>query len=83
MILASGFPFDASEDAEVTRRDLVYYSSVTDKNGPAMTWALTAINYVVNASDEALGQQLFAKSYSQYVREPFFIWYETPRGGTR
>jgi hypothetical protein len=82
VILASGYPFDASQDAAVTRRDLEYYSSVTDKNGPAMTWSLSAVNYLVNASDEMLGQQLMLRAYSQYVRQPFFIWYETPTGGT-
>lgn len=82
MILASGYPFDASQDAAVTRRDLEYYSSVTDKNGPAMTWSLSAVNYLVNVSDETLGQQLMLRAYSQYVRQPFFIWYETPTGGT-
>lgn len=82
VILASGYPFEASDDPAITRRDLEYYSSVTDKNGPAMTWSLSAVNYLVNKSDEALGQQLMLRSYSQYVREPFFIWYETPTGGT-
>ncbi len=32
------FPFGMSMPKEVQKADLDFYSSVTDQNGPAMTW---------------------------------------------
>ncbi len=83
VILASGFPFDYVSDPQLRLNDLEYYTKRTDSGGPAMTWSLTAINYVaLNASFEHVGQQYLNQSYQQYIRQPFFIWYETPTGGT-
>jgi hypothetical protein len=81
--LASGFPFDYVSDLQLRLNDLEYYTKRTDSGGPAMTWSLTAINYLaLNASFELTGQKYLNQSYQQYIREPFFIWYETPTGGT-
>lgn len=82
-VILIGFPFNFPMDEQVRLNDIVYYTNRTDNSGPAMTWGLTAIAYLeFGTKYEFIAELLFVKSYRSYIRYPFFIWYETPTGGT-
>lgn len=55
-----------------------YTSSVTDPNGPAMTWAMTAIGYI-ELQDYDTADSYFTEGYAN-AQEPFQVWTETPTG---
>jgi protein-glucosylgalactosylhydroxylysine glucosidase len=75
----------ANMSRQIRYNDLEFYSGVTDPNGPAMTWSMTAIGYLeyvsVNQSALAKANQYFALSYAN-AQPPFQVWTETPQGGT-
>eukprot|EP01088_Endostelium_zonatum_P011281 TRINITY_DN2530_c0_g1_i3.p1 TRINITY_DN2530_c0_g1~~TRINITY_DN2530_c0_g1_i3.p1 ORF type:complete len:701 (-),score=125.68 TRINITY_DN2530_c0_g1_i3:74-2176(-) len=65
----------------VRQSNLNYYTPRTDiKAGPAMTWSVTAINYL-ELNNAAMAQKYFDVSYAN-INGPFGIWEETPQGGT-
>ncbi|XP_067687126.1 protein-glucosylgalactosylhydroxylysine glucosidase-like [Haliotis asinina] len=74
-----GYPQMWPMTSEVRRNDLVTYEKVTNPLGPAMTWGMFAIGWL-ELGDEHTAHELFHRSYSPYVREPFKIWTEARSG---
>lgn len=44
-VVLLGYPLQYPMSSEIRENDLNYYSSVTSRNGPAMTWSVTSIGY--------------------------------------
>lgn len=76
-----GYPLQYPGMISTTTRsnDLRFYESVTRRSGPAMTWAMHAINHL-DLGEREKGSQLFDRSYKKYVREPFYVWSEVEQG---
>ncbi|XP_065085591.1 protein-glucosylgalactosylhydroxylysine glucosidase-like [Ochlerotatus camptorhynchus] len=75
-----GYPLQyPGMDADTRGNDLRFYESVTRRSGPAMTWAMHAINYL-DLGKTVKGLENFERSYKGYVREPFCVWNEVERG---
>lgn len=75
-----GYPLQyPGMEADTRGNDLRFYESVTRRSGPAMTWAMHAINYL-DLGDTVKGLENFDRSYQNYVREPFYVWNEVERG---
>lgn len=61
--------------------DLKIYGDATRDSGPAMSNSMYAINYLdVNAVDNT--NEMFAKSFQPYLRQPFNVWSEVVEGET-
>jgi hypothetical protein len=77
-----GFPLSvdfAGMTPQVRRNDLLWYSKVTDPQGPAMSWAMFSIGFVeLNEMDTAAAY--FNSSFTN-AQAPFDVWTETPDGG--
>ena len=74
------FPLNVPMDRSVARNDLLWYEPVTDPGGPAMTWAIFAIDWI-RLGNWTQGAALFERAYANNVRAPFFVWRETLDGG--
>jgi len=73
------FPWEMPMDDAVFKNDLEYYSNRTDQNGPAMTWAMTAIGYKdLNMLD--IAQEYMGRAYKDNLQLPYNVWSETPTG---
>lgn len=71
-VILLGYPLQYEMNSETKFNDLSFYESVTRESGPAMTWAMFAINYMdLNHTKKAY--EMFLKSYQPYVREPFQV----------
>lgn len=65
---------------QVRENDLRFYSSVTESDGPAMTWSIYAIGWLDSGElDQAA--VMFNQSYAN-IHPPFDVWFETPEGGS-
>ncbi|XP_058818372.1 protein-glucosylgalactosylhydroxylysine glucosidase-like [Topomyia yanbarensis] len=75
-----GYPLQYQGMTAHTRsNDLRFYEAVTRRSGPAMTWAMHAINHLdLNEIPQALKN--FEKSYERYVRGPHLVWNEVEVG---
>ena len=68
-------------------RDLEYYPTVIDFNGPAMSSATFAISWMrltpfpVSNNQEKVIHDYFQGGYKNNIHGPFYIWWETPTGG--
>lgn len=71
------FPLGVQFDARTLENDLDFYEGATDPNGPAMTWAMFAINWF-DAGNYNRSARLFRRGYGN-VRPPFNVWTEYPR----
>lgn len=81
-VILMSYPFGFDVPSQVQLNDLTYYTNRTTSSGPAMTWSLTAINYLsLGPKLSQVAEAFFWKSFLPYIRLPFFIWYETPTGG--
>jgi len=85
-IMAFGYPLSewraalAPEkvDSIAQKNDLIYYDTVTNPGGPAMTWALFAMGWLdIGDHDRALA--LFRRGYAN-ARPPFQVWTENADG---
>lgn len=56
----------------------VFLSAVTDPNGPAMTWSMTAIGYL-ELQEYSTANSYFIQGFAN-AQEPFQVWTETPTG---
>eukprot|EP00729_Bicosta_minor_P024818 gene24818-10961_t len=82
------FPFMAEMPTAVLANDLQYYTDVTSQGGPAMTWAIFAIDWMQAALQPGTSHygnfsqavHFFKKGYAN-VKLPFNVWTETPSGG--
>ena len=45
------------------------------ENGPAMSYSMTAINYL-DVNDETGANEMLTKSFQLFIREPFNVWSE-------
>ena len=79
-VILLGFPLMYPMLNNFRVNDLNYYSEVTDPQGPAMTWAMTAIGYL-EIGNSSLAESYFAEGYLN-AQKPFLVWTETPTGGT-
>jgi len=78
-VILMGFPLGWPMTQQIRENDLVYYTAVTDPNGPAMTWSMTAIGYLELGQIETAATY-FPQSFAN-IHPPFNIWLETPVGG--
>jgi len=75
------YPLEMPMPQQVRLNDLDLYAKVTDKNGPAMTWGMHAIGYIMSGKGyEAQAAANFDRSFAN-VKQPYLIWTETPTGG--
>jgi len=79
-VVLLSYPFMYPMSPKVQQNDLVFYSAVTDPNGPAMTWSIYAIGYL-DIGQYATAEKYFLQSYAN-IQPPFDVWTETPQGGT-
>lgn len=74
------FPLQYPMSKSIQLNDLLYYASVTDPAGPAMTWSMYAVDFLqLGYEQEAFSS--FNRSYQPYVHPPFGVWWETESGG--
>ena len=74
------YPLGVEMADGVKSNDLLWYENHTDVNGPAMTWAIFAIDWM-RLGKIPKAAALFNRSYAPNVRPPFFVWRETLDGG--
>lgn len=79
-VVLLAYPLMLNMSDAVRQADLAAYESVTDPNGPAMTWAMHAIGHLDNGRPD-LAASLFNRSFAN-VQMSFAVWTETPQGGT-
>ncbi len=71
-----GYPWDLAMPPQIRLNDLNYYEPLTDPNGPAMTWAMSAIAWLeLKEMDAAFDR--FNRS-TQNIQSPFEVWTITP-----
>ncbi|XP_059612821.1 protein-glucosylgalactosylhydroxylysine glucosidase-like [Phlebotomus argentipes] len=71
----AGYPLQFPMPPATRRNDLAMYENVTRATGPAMTWAMYAINHLdLGARDRAA--DMLARSYRHNVELPFLVWRE-------
>ncbi|XP_053673671.1 protein-glucosylgalactosylhydroxylysine glucosidase-like [Anopheles nili] len=76
-----GFPLlYGGMNASTRRNDLRTYEPVTRDTGPAMTWAMHAINHL-DIGDPGPAADNFVRSYQPYIRGPFHVWHELTQAG--
>lgn len=71
------FPLGVRMEPDALANDLAFYENVTDPNGPAMTWALFALNWMA-AGDYERSAEMFPRGFAN-VEPPFGVWTEYPR----
>ena len=72
------YPLELRTDPKLIRQDLAYYENKIDqKNGPAMSYAIYAVQYArLQEPDKAY--QMFLRSFVPHERPPFGVLAETP-----
>jgi trehalose/maltose hydrolase-like predicted phosphorylase len=82
-VVLLGYPFKWNKLTPESRfADLNFYKSVTDPGSAAMTWGTFSIGLLeLQGKDTSESFDLFNKSYKLYVKQPFFVWTETPTFG--
>ena len=82
-VILMGFPLEVpSSSPQVRANDLLYYSTVTDNGGPAMTWGMFSVGYLeLGENYNELARVNFNRSFAN-AQPPFLVWTETPTGGT-
>jgi trehalose/maltose hydrolase-like predicted phosphorylase len=71
------YPLEYTTDPEQVARDLDYYATVIDPNGPAMSFSI----YAIVSAQLGRAQQAYEylqRSYVPNVRPPFYAFSETP-----
>lgn len=77
-VILMGFPLTYPMIPEVRRNDLEMYESITDPEGPAMTWSMFAVGWLeLKEIQRAHGQ--VQKCFAN-ITEPFKIWTENADG---
>ena len=71
-VVMLGFPFLWEMPDDVRTHDLAWYETVTNRNGPAMTWGIHAIGWL-DLKNYAKAEEMFRKSYQSYTRAPFNV----------
>eukprot|EP01125_Pyxidicula_operculata_P013065 TRINITY_DN4317_c0_g2_i1.p1 TRINITY_DN4317_c0_g2~~TRINITY_DN4317_c0_g2_i1.p1 ORF type:complete len:701 (-),score=160.28 TRINITY_DN4317_c0_g2_i1:239-2341(-) len=79
-VILLGYPLMWSMPRSVRYNDLFYYQNVTDRNGPAMTFAMEVVGWLeLGLPDTAA--QLWKEAWAN-AKDPYMVWTETPTGGT-
>jgi len=79
-VILLGFPLMYSMATVLRKNDLVYYQERTDRQGPAMTYAMETIAWLeLGNMDEA--SKVWDEAWAN-AHDPFMVWTETPTGGT-
>ena len=72
------YPLELRTDPKLIRQDLRYYENKIDQqNGPAMSYAIFAVQYARMQEPEK-AYQMFLKSFVPHERPPFGVLAETP-----
>lgn len=71
-VVLLGYPLLWTMPDDVRAKDLVLYESVTDNQGPAMTWGMHSIGWL-DVGDKLQADENFNRSYQEYVRQPFKV----------
>jgi len=74
------FPLQYTKSDKVAANDINYYAPRTNPEGPAMTWSMYAIDYLMLNQTETAAKS-FNFSYKPYIHEPYYVWWETITGG--
>ncbi|KAG8437893.1 hypothetical protein GDO86_008551 [Hymenochirus boettgeri] len=77
-VVLLGYPIMFSMTSEQRKNDLEIYESLTDPNGPAMTWSMFAVGWMELKKIEKAQQQL--KKCFTNITEPFKVWTENADG---
>ncbi|XP_053575935.1 protein-glucosylgalactosylhydroxylysine glucosidase [Bombina bombina] len=77
-VVLLGYPVMFPMTPEQRKNDLDFYTSVTDPDGPAMTWSMFAIGWMELKQTE-LAEQEMKKCFTN-ITEPFKIWTENADG---
>lgn len=70
-----GYPLLYPMPPQVRRNDLDYYATVTDTNGPAMTWSMFSVNYGDVGADGLAGS-FFERGYKNNSLGAYRDWHE-------
>eukprot|EP00041_Stephanoeca_diplocostata_P022033 m.522676 g.522676 ORF g.522676 m.522676 type:complete len:859 (+) comp21968_c0_seq3:119-2695(+) len=70
-----GYPLLYNMSTSVRQSDLDYYATVTDVNGPAMTWSMFSVNYGDIYNDTAAAQY-FERGYKDNALGNYHDWHE-------
>ncbi|XP_063294843.1 protein-glucosylgalactosylhydroxylysine glucosidase isoform X1 [Pelobates fuscus] len=77
-VVLLGYPMMFQMTTEQRKNDLEIYESVTDVDGPAMTWSMFAIGWMELKKAQVAQDQL--KKCFANITEPFKIWTENADG---
>ncbi|XP_029642302.1 protein-glucosylgalactosylhydroxylysine glucosidase isoform X2 [Octopus sinensis] len=73
-VILLGFPLMMNMPKSVRYNDLVKYETVSDENGPAMTWSMFSIGWL-ELKNSSQGNANFKRNFKN-VMEPFKMWSE-------
>jgi len=79
-VILLGYPLQYPMSPQLRYNDLIYYQQRTDKNGPAMTYAMETIAWL-ELGNLANAAQVWSSAWAN-AHDPFMVWTETPTGGT-
>ena len=74
------YPLEVEMNRTVRENDLSWYEKYTDPDGPAMTWSVFAINWMV-LGNYTRAKGLFRRAHANNIKPPFNVWTETTKGG--
>jgi trehalose/maltose hydrolase-like predicted phosphorylase len=82
-VVLLGYPFNWNKLTRESRlADLNFYKEVTDPVSVAMTWGMYSISLLeLNGKETDESSDFFNRSYKLYVKDPYFVWTETPTAG--
>lgn len=75
-VVMLSYPLGVQMSKEVLANDLSFYEGATSSTGPAMTWAMFAINWF-DAGDYKRSALNFLRGYAN-ILWPFGVWSENP-----
>ncbi|XP_065085589.1 protein-glucosylgalactosylhydroxylysine glucosidase-like [Ochlerotatus camptorhynchus] len=78
-VVLLGYPLEFPMNSSTKANNLEIYSKVTRSNGPAMTWAMHTIGHL-ELGQMVEAENMFTKSYQQYMRAPYNVWSENGDG---
>jgi trehalose/maltose hydrolase-like predicted phosphorylase len=72
-VVLLGYPLNLPLSSVVRRADLDYYSTVSDENGPAMTWGMHAVGYI-ELGDDSKAASFFNRSFANQKVHPLIVF---------
>ncbi|XP_069821516.1 protein-glucosylgalactosylhydroxylysine glucosidase isoform X1 [Dendropsophus ebraccatus] len=77
-VVLLGYPLMFPMSQEHRKNDLQIYETITDPDGPAMTWSMFAIGYM-ELRETKMAQEQLKKCFAN-ITDPFKIWTESADG---